>query len=452
MPVFEKNYKIAAGELKIKITYWSTVNGVLDFGIINIGELEYGYEDEDQLTFFPNVFRMEFTDFERKNYAILKYSLENYPEQKHEDTGRVEVFLNGSTYPVYDGYIDQETLTYDEEKRVTSFEAVDFILELKNITTFDINKAMGYIYDPTAWPPQPKHLVDLPTVLLQIYRKIYPDLRLTFTSNIADFNKPEFNGFYWDHNWKFYAYDNSFPPREKIATWNNSPLIPIFAFYQHFWDVRYEMETLAELIRQLSKEFGALIGSTAKNKVFFTKKYGKFTGVTNALDKNIISGSLNKTLHLKKVQSVKNNNDGGVVKKGTFQENPDRAGIPKNKYNNLEMKTYLWTNSIFSSNVELYTTEPIQYKVGEGIVDPDLNTGTTETKWKIQDLITEYTYTSRKRSRDKFEMELNGIDYDLFKVYPLNIATGGTKNVRPMVIKKNLLTNTTSMTALEVGL
>jgi len=449
MPVFEKNYKIAAGELKIKITYWSAANGVLDFGIINIGELEYGYEDEDQLTFFPNVFRMEFTDFERKNYAILKYSLDNYPEQKHEDTGRVEVFLNGSTYPIYDGYIDQETLTYDEEKRVTSFEAVDFILELKNITTFDINKAMGYIYDPTAWPPQHKHLVDLPTVLLHIYRKIYPDLRLAFTSNIADFNKPEFNGFYWDHNWKFHAKNISLD--EKPVTWNNSPLIPIFAFYQYFWDERYEMVTLAELVRQLSKEFGALIGSTAKNKVFFTKKYGKFTSVTNALDNNIISGSMNKTLHLKKVQSVKNDNRTGVTK-GTYYPNPDQLGVPQNKYNTISIKTYLWTDSISSSNVELYTTGPTQYKVGEGIVDPDLNTGTTETKWKIQDLITEYTYISRKRSRDKFEMELNGIDYDLFKVYPLNIATGGTRNVRPMVIKKNLLTNTTSMTALEVGL
>lgn len=441
MPVFEKNYKIAAGELKIKITYWSTINGVLDFGIINIGELEYGYEDEDQLTFFPNVFRMEFTDFERKNYAILKYSLDNYPEQKHEDTGRIEVFLNGSTYPLYDGYIDQETLTYDEEKRVTLFEAVDFILELKNITTFDINKAIGYPAGP------PKHLADLPTVLLQIYRKIYPDLRLTFTNSITEFNKPEFNGFYWDHNWKFYAYDSSL--NEKIATWNNSPLIPIFAFYQYFWDEKYEMETLAELIRQLSKEFGAIIGSTAKNKVFFTKKYGKFTGATNALDNNIISGSLNKTLHLKKVQSVKNNNEGGTVTQGTYQANPDRAGLPKNKYNNLEMKTYMWTNSISSSNVELYTTGSSPYKVGEGIVDADIN---PNTRWKIQNLITYYTYVCRTRSRDKYDMELNGIDYDLFKVYPLNIATGGMRYVRPMVIKKNLLTNTTSMTALEVGL
>lgn len=445
MPVLEKIYKVAAGELKIKITYWSTVNGVLDFGVINIGELEYGYEDEDQLTFFPNVFRIEFTDFERKNYAILKYSLDNYPEQKHEDTGRVEVFLNGSSYAVYDGYIDQETLTYDEEKRVTSFEAVDFILELKNITTFDINKAIGYPAGP------PKHLADLPRVLLQIYRKIYPDLRLTFTNSITEFNKPEFNGFYWDHNWKFYAYDSSL--NEKIATWNNSPLIPIFAFYQYFWDENYEMETLAELIRQLSKEFGALIGSTAKNKVFFTKKYGKFSGVTDALDNNIISGSLNKTLHLKKVQAVKNNNPGGEVKWGTYQVNPDRAGLPKNKYNNLEMKTYFWSNSIFSSNVELFSGTEIEFKVGEGIVDPDLNININEeTRWKIQNLVTYYTHISRIKSRDKFEMELNGIEYDLFKVYPLNIATGGMRYLRPMVIKKNLLKNTTSMTALEVGL
>lgn len=475
MPVFEKNYKIAAGELKIKITYWSTVNGVLDFGIINIGELEYGYEDEDQLTFFPNVFRMEFTDFDRKNYAILKYSLDNYPEQKHEDTGRVEVFLNGSIYPIYDGYIDQETLTYDEEKRVTSFEAVDFILELKNITTFNMAD------NPNANPPA---LESIPSVLWKIYRKVYPELPETMTAenitnNIATFNSSSFRGIYWDHNWIFKGKRRVFTGPNiltdyydvyETADWKYDFFAPRFAFYVSFWN-NYPAGTLAELVKQLGKEFGALIGSTQKNKIFFKKRYFYNQGSYEELDSKIISESFSKTLFLKPAKNVRNNhgflevNEGlGTLSPG-YDKNPNRGSTPANAYNNIDITTYFGTLAdslegdpqFWNTNVEIKKGS-YNYRVSKSILDPDIvdpeivDPEIVDNNRRIQELITYYTLKSRERSRDKYEMELYGTDYDLSKSYRLNIATGGTRYLRPMVIKKNLLTNTTSMTALEVGL
>jgi hypothetical protein len=458
MPVVEKIYKVAAGELKIKITYFSTANGVLDFGVINIGELEYGYEDEDQLTFFPNVFRMEFTDFERKNYDILKYSLDNYPAQKFEDTGRVEVFLNGSTYAIYDGYIDQETLTYDEEKRVTSFEAVDFILNLKNITTFNMRSdPLGYPY-PGGLPPK---LETVPYVLWRIYKNIYPDLpepmplppplfEQGITNQITKFNKKDYMGIYWKHNWKFTGHNNytvpgGFSYNSTSADWSTDYFKPVFAFFKYFWEERYEMYTLADLIKQLSKEFGAVIGSTGKNKVFFIKRFPDYGGIKEPLDGAIIAGSLIKTLYLKKITAVKNNNElFGPTKSFVFPENPNRPGYPKNNDDYMEIKTYFGTQPSgaldltdgWQTSIRLTHTDDNIYKVGKTITDPDFDYIDNPAPWTLQNLTTEYVYRSRQKSRDKYEMELNGIEYDLFKSYSILGPLNSVKALRPMVIKK----------------
>lgn len=450
MPVLEKIYKVAAGELKIKITYWNPANEVLDFGIINIGELEYGYEDEDQLTFFPNVFRVEFTDFERKNYLILKKSLERYPDLTHEQTGRVQVVLNGKE--IYDGYIEHETLTYDESKRVTSFDAVDFILELKNITTFAMSG--------------PTELIDLPEVLYTIYKQIYPGLSNNAAFNPEIYNGSTYSGIIWDHNWIFRGERRDLP--DVYTDWRTNCREPIFAFNHHFWgDHGYAMPTLAELVRQLAKEFGAIIGSTEKNKVFFKKRFGAASSANEFLDSNIISGTLSKTLYLRRIQSVRNDNaflgatpDSETIQ-GTFVANPSRPLEPLNKNNNLDIRTYfgstyfpaITTTSNWKTNVQL-KKGPVIYDVGNGIFDPDLHPKIINPRpeKRIQSLTTFYTLKSREKNRDKYEMELNGINYEVYKFYKLNYGGSGVQVLRPMVIKKNLLKNTTSMTALEVGL
>lgn len=472
MAFTEIDYNITVGVLKIKLTYFDINNRELNLGVINIGELEYGYEDEDQLTFFPNIFRIEFTDFDRINYEVLKKSLDRYPLLDYKACGRVEVWLKkfgaANFETIYDGFIDNETLSYDEKSRVTSFEAVDFILDLKNITTYDLRS------DPGMFPPK---LENVPYVLWRIYKNIYPEMpeptipSYGITNQISMFNDelPNMNpykGIYWKHNWKFTGHNNYSTPtgfsyNETSADWSTDYFKPVFAFFKYFWNERYEMYTLADLIKQLSKEFGAVIGSTVKNKVFFIKRYPDYGSVKEPLDGKIIEGTLSKTLYLRKVASVKNQNElFGTTKSFTFDENPDRPGYPKKKEDNLEIKTYFGTmpsNPIdmtdgWQTSVRLTHTDGNIYKVGRTITDPDFSVYEHPQPWTLQTLITEYVYNSRQKNRDKYEMELMGINYDIFKSYSVKDGFNHAKTLRPMLIKKNLLKNTTQMTALEVGL
>ncbi|MBP9095512.1 MAG: hypothetical protein KBG21_02825 [Ignavibacteria bacterium] len=442
MAEYTKEYKVAAGWLKFKITYNSGF-GSLNFDVVNIADLEYGYEDDDQLTFYPNVFRLEFTDFERNNYEILKLSLNTYnpPSIYYETIGKVEVILNRGLGDelLYEGYIEPETLSYAEETRITSFDAVDKILQLKNIS-------IPFFGDPTEWH-------NVPSILYELYKRVFPGLQYNITSDPVVFSSSSFNGIYFDHNWKFQTYA---AVNGATVIWKDAPEQIYFQFGHKFWGNNYyPYNTAADLLRQFALEFGAMIGSPLKNKVYFKKRFIKRDTVNtiNITDK-ILGKSFQKLIALKKIQAVINSNQftGQKIVEGSYVANPNR-GIPDNLYEVLEMNTNLACLEAPDpgSNVSIFVDDPeypVYAVVQKDITDVDLD----DNKYTIQQLITRYTYLSRVNARDKFEMTLSGIDYNIFTHYSLTFPGIPSYVLRPLTIKKNLLNNTTQMTALEVGL
>jgi len=433
---FDKTYRVGRNEIRVKLNYnliYTTHE--LDMDVLDVGKLEFGYEDEDQLTFYPNVLRLEFNDYERNNYHTLKFAFGETPMGNYESNHSGELYFNGAK--VFEGYIDKISLRYDEEKRHISFEMVDYTILLKQKT---VDGA------PTDWSGGVRDVI-------LIYKQVYPALNVNVTQDLSVYASNSFNGAYFKHNWVFRGNGTIGVPSFDVSWADPEGWERVLVFRQKL----YQSGTVwSEVIKSYAREFGMIIGSGGINKIYIVKRFIGSSGFSPKRIDGYLKSFTNQ-VWLSNVAGVRNipqNNPDpptNVVIEGTFATiNGTLNGAPKDKDYVIDMRTILSRTSgdQGNSSIKVYQSGNTQ-EVLNGIYDPDLSPAAYRS---IERIITRYTYLSRIRPRDKFELELSGVDYYMHEYYSMELEGVPSVILRPIQISLDLIKEVTTMQALEVGL
>ena len=443
--IFSREYPIASGLLRIEITYLQTGYGALDLPCMNIAEIEYGYEDDDLLTFFPPVIKFDFSDLEKKNYKILQKTFDLTPPYKPENAHYVKLFLDNGE--IFRGKIDKESMHYDEKNRTLSFEAVDPCVDLKNFNCPVYSMVGG----------NPAHYGDIPSIIAESFSKVYPNTHSGLTSNPAkhESGTTHYDGIYFQHDWKFKAKDIHGATLAEADFANvDGPPYSVKLFRNVF---QSQQMTYADMIKFIAWEFGMIIGVSGYGKVFAIKRFTK--NFNNKLPINEFVISFTKDLHLKNVKGVINHiNQPGVnkISVGTF-ETVD-GGAPKNKDEVLEIQSMMPTYFEGSNDtggptmfIQNGSSEPRRtlFVNNGGVRDDELPFADNQYIG-IADLLAYWTLESRTKTKSKYEFELRGIKFWMHRIYKFT-ENGTEVLIRPMVIKKNLLKNTTTLIGLEAS-
>lgn len=429
--IFDKTYTVGNNQIRLYLKYIADFLGTFEFDLncISIGEIESGYEDDDQLTFYPNVLKLQFTDVARYNYEYLRQVLESYPDSTNIDTTEFQLFYNGEL--MFIGSIDKRSLKYYEKDRILEFEVVDISQELKNLTIDDLTGNAN----------------SLPNYIYLVYKNIYPDLIYNTTNDINAFKSPDFtSGIYWKHNWIFESYlthtlkdfQTSYEDIQFYQIWDN----PIF-----------DKDNYAELLKALAMQFGMVIGSEIPNKVYAYKRFVTTAYAnSNAIDiTNYLIDDYSKELWLPNVLTVRNTfptyNSGTqtVIAGNNSIWNTHDPTQPSNKEALLEISTDMTTNVNYSS--WMYMKLGSNYEVIEYIIEPDFDS----RRSRLEDTIAYLYHRARQRSKDKYEFKVYGLNYSMADYYKVQQSGYGLKILRPMVIKKDLINQSTKITALEIS-
>lgn len=439
--VFEKTYRIGPrgeDELKVKLKYnLIYTDHELDMDVITLGKLEFGYEDEDQLTFYPNVFKLEFNDYKRKNYHTLKFAFGETPLGNYETNHSGQIYLNGNI--IFEGYIDKKTLRYDEDTRHIEFDLVDYTVQLRQ-------KTVGG--NPQDWAGGVRDII-------HIYRLVYPNLNFNVTQNINDYLDNSFNGVFFKHNWVFRGNGTVGVPNFDVSWADATGWDHVNIFRQRIYE---NSVVYSDVLKNYAREFGMIIGSAGVNKINITKRYiNPASFPTRRIDSFIKSYTTEIWLgNIAGVRNIPLNNADpplNVVTEGTFLTvDGTLNGAPQDQDNVIDMRTVLsrqqGTNNTGVANIRVSQGAYVQ-TVLNGIYDPDL----TPAAWReIERIITRYTYLARVRPREKFELDLTGIDYYMHEYYSLQLENIPSVTLRPIHISKDILKKSTQVQALEVGL
>lgn len=432
-----KTYNLPTGLFTFEIN--GPYTGGLQFEIINNLTQEFGYEDNDELTFYPGVLTIEISDPERTQYNQLKYNLDLllYPTE-------ITATINGK---VFRGYIDKETLEYSESTRTTKFECVDVTKKLAN------NNAMMLTNGAPYYRTSPAQRI------YEIWKKVYPTIPCIFSESEAEIINS--GGFYWKHDWQFISKD--------IAgnTLASSSLRAQDLNFPSFWtncvimvENPFLMTQLtdAEYLKFLAREFGMVIGTMGYNQVYVRKRYTNNLVTHNLIpETNIINYT--KTNFIKKVVSCKNhisdpNSYYPPQPAGTNNYYYDDGGYfnrPLDKDIVLEITTYLPEGFGDTGVSTLYIREgETRHSVfgnGGGVRDPELPGSGYQA---IGILLAYWNWYIRKDSRDKYEIEVKGIDYDLHKYYKFMDNT--MRYLRPIRIVKDYINNKSTITGIQNNL
>lgn len=433
MGSYTKTYNIPAGVFTFEIN--GPFAESLNFSIINNLTQEFGYEDNDELTFYPGVLAIEISDPGRTQYTKLKYNLDLtlYPTS-------ITATINGKSFK---GYIDKETLEYSEETRTTKFECVDVTKDIANNNAMILsNGAPYYITSPAQR-------------IYEIWKKVYPSIPCYFSENESDIIN--YGGFYWKHDWQFISKDiggNTLAQSSLRVQDLNAP---------YFWTgcvVLIENPFLltqltdAEYLKFLAREFGMVIGTMGYNQVYIRKRY-----TNNSGDYILIPGdnilNYTKVNSIKKILSCINHiQDGNNIyppqPSGTEQYYYNDGGIfsrPLNKEKVLEITTYLPSEFGDTGVSTLYIKKGevrhSVFKNGGGVKDPEISGNYNA----IGILLAYWNWYIRRDSRDKYEIEVRGIDYDIHKFYKFMDNT--MRRFRPVRIVKDYLQNKSTITGIE---
>lgn len=454
--IFDKTYNLKNCDIRLHFKYIADYLGNFEFNLncISIGEIESGYEDDDQLTFYPNVLKLAFTDVNRYNYEYLRQVLESYPDTTNWETTMFELHYNKKgnvSKRMFLGSVDKKTLKYSEKERTLEFDVVDIMQDLKNITCDYIdtgNNNWASFYNT------------LPRYIYTAYKQIYPDLEYNITNDIDVFKQPNFSGIYLKHNWSFQKYDN--PPGN---TWHNLGTnwedIFIVTPGYHVHDYLFRKDNYANMLKAIALQFGMTIGCEEPNKIY---AYKRFVSNSFAESKAIdilpyLINNYTKELWLPNVICVQNtfsyadpNSNTPLqdtLRVGDWRPNSADSSKPKNLEQIYSITTDANSGSRQRSDTFIYITHPSHnppYIASCSVYDPDINE-TSYMEWILAFLYQK----ARQRSRDKYEFELYGIDYSMADYYKIKQDGYSQKILRPMTLKKDLINNTTKLTALEMG-
>ncbi len=437
---FDKTYRVGSNEIRVKLKYnliYTTHE--LDMDVLDMGKLEFGYEDEDQLTFYPNIMKLEFDDFERKNYYTLKFAFHSTPAGNFEDNHSGEIYYNSRK--VFEGYIDKKTLKYDEDTMRINFEMVDYSIRLKQKSV--VNN------------PGPQDWAGGISDIIQIYKEVYPALDFNITQDISEYNSNSFNGMYFRHNWVFKGNGTTGVPEFNVSWGDPDGWAHVHLFRQRLYE---KSNYYTDLLKNYAKEFGMTIGSGGINKVYAVKR---FIDPANFSPRNITDKvtSLNKEIWLENIVGVRNipeNNPDpptNIRIEGSFVTIDGYLnGKPKDADNVIDFRSLLTrnqgNNNVGAPNIRVSQGSYVQ-TVLNGIYDPDLAPASYRS---IEDIITRYTYLTRIKPKDKYELELSGIDYYIHEYCKLEFADIPSVALRPLKVSIDLLKEVTVMQALEVGI
>lgn len=443
MPIYKEytnSFTLRHGTIGIYFRYIADYLGNYEFNfdVLEMSELEHGYEDDDLLTFSPNILRIGILDYDKKNYGYLKQVLQSAPYYNYEDVAYFEFYYaktGGQANKVFAGYIDKTSLNYDEEKRVTSFEVIDFAKNLRDITC----KVMTGSWE------------NLLYLIAKIYEEVYPNFvqNSYVTDNIDVYKSNYFKGIYWKHNWKFRSNFGAIQDFGNINSYNKFA----FMFDPYFYNSaqgEFPFDTMADLLKALAIEFGLVIGTEAPYKVYAVKRFVRRINVESiAVDvSEYIIGKFTKSIWLKNIICTVNNNvaTGWRVVYGYDRQNPNRLNVPANRETHYEISTrlgcYKNINNISFTTMQIYSDERNRWEpVFEGVKDVDVMTNYAPP----QHVICALYQASREVIHDKYEFELFGVDFSMADYYKLD-----NHILRPLVLKKDYIKNRTTTTALEI--
>ena len=466
MPVqfhtYNSQFTVPAGAAHLTINYASDEyqTDTLDFDVVNIADLQSGYEDDDQLTFYPNVLTVTVDDFTRDNYDVLKYATQLRPpifpiNSSGTTTGLeqyygVELKLNGIT--VFKGYVDSQNIQYDEQTGEMTFDALDYSSLLKTLS-LEIRERGT---DPFMWQ-------SLPTALWWYFKVIYPNLPDPrspsfglITNNPDTFTQMD-RGYYFKHNWTFLCGN---PGQGFIRSWDmNSDPNGWAKARMYVGHIETSSASYSDYIRNLALETGCTIGSDAYNKVYIFKRFMNAAEMQGAEDISgkILSDGFSRFVHLPYIRGVRNinkRNPANITIEGDFPVFNQEANS-KPLFENIQLDISTIHQRSISEDGE---NGPSTFKgrddqnneadVLNGIFDPSLDLGYN----RIERIITRWTYLTRIRNRDRFEFRLDGINYRMHKIYLFWFSNIHYAYLRPMVIKRKLIEDITEMTALEINL
>lgn len=443
--IMTKSYSLPVGNVMVKIHYDRTWTPYyLDFHLTDQDDqltLSYGYEDEDQLTFYPNVSKFVFEDHDRKNFDVLKYSLGEYARLEPSNRfqyGGVEVSLNGQLK--FKGYIDELTLEYDEDNLTTSFEALDLTAMLSELIV-DRQKIVNIIGEFTRLP--------LSTFIYAIYRQIWSD----FGIGVYDVSliNSGLGGLFIKHDWRFTGRRIN-PFDERTKDWS----IPV-QFQQTIFNLDTTTlfnddrpgRTWADFLRILALQFAVTIGTEDYGKVYFVKRFG-FAGRTPVDISNMVVGNeLSVRLHLpvlKGVHVINTWNGVRIYNYGTVEQESNGSFV----YPNLVKVINTYVGSFTEGNITgtaIYVDNG-NYPVLNGVRDPDLGV----SGFHAYQVTGQWYLKARIRPKSLVEFTADGINYSMTGLY--KVTPPDTNDIstifRPMTLEKSYTTAQTRIVGVEI--
>lgn len=414
---------------------------------IEVSEIDYGYEDDDLLTFSPPVLTLGFSDPDGINYLALKSAFNKSPDIVNnlpDPFGysffhSVTLSINSSV--IFYGFIDKQSLQYVQnntsESNYITFDVLDASTDLKNI-----NLSGG--------------ASDYAGGIIEIYniiKNVFKNFQYNVTNNLNTFESPDFNGIYLKHDWTF---DNFGEIGQVIfsRSWNinaDSNGYDKIQWYRE-WLMKGS-SNLAIYLKNIANEFAMSIGISSYNKVYIIKRFSIPTDseITNL--NNIITSDFNRSIHLSNIIGTRVNiNKNGNIYSAIGGDFPTVSGGINDtaKYPTLTREiTGFNTERVTDVNSGSATFRIIKHdntvhSVLNGVIDPVLAQRDL-AHW----LNAKWLYLSQSKCKDLIECSAPGINFFMHRYYSYNFA-GIVSTFRPIRITKDYINNLTNLTLLEV--
>jgi hypothetical protein len=394
---FGKSYKTASGDVLAIID--GTGLDLMDCDLKKIDRLSVGFDDADELVFFPSKIKLQFRD---PSKALYDYMRANTPN--------VSVQLNGD--PFYYGIPDVMQVTRIEKTRESEFVAFDASNQLKNIK---IKDSIGSDLNPLGYIDGV--YVATRQLILDIFKQINPDVTLHVNQD-------------WAFKLRAPLDDPTYTFDQTLLKTN-----PLFFGTKPF-------DTLADLLKNLAQNFGCSAGMFDRNNAYFVKRW-KSSASPISLD---MTGTTRRVKQFKRSTWLAQLNAVRVNEKGPFTDTYTEgdwdalpSGEPRYPDKTLQVDLW-WGTSNTSTNISIFDGEAVRNlaTIQDLAVD--------STFRNVRETVAKYLYNYRSIARQKYESTLYGLDYSI-----LNLYSYGAITLRPSKLDYDLSKHETQMTAVDIS-
>lgn len=408
-----------------------------DVYITDLGQKEEDYQIED-LLITPSFYKSELSvpsgsDFRKYFYGK---SEERFAKANRNAEVSLEIKSEGSTTwkEEFLGNIIIKSLDYNPESTRFVFEAAPDMEILGRTMLYDLdgNPINPFGYPVPTWPyDNDVKLVDL---LIDCYKLVNPNL------TVSDLNL--------QHDWLFYAWlwiDDSFIMEE--YDWLLSELRIQYASL--FFDSGFGIDSVADVLRYIAREFCCFTGMLSKNKPFFKKVMYSQTPFNLSEDSYL---DIDERYELNKINYVRVDTkwhiDGTTYGEQAFHAPNAEAftGLKDTFYNlNNLLAAWIMNNGTRISNIRagIRQFDPLTDHYVHGARDPNIHYPGTSTIWynvvgypdivPIGQLVADFWYNVRS---DINKCRLDKIITHNINVSLLNNVIFGDREYMPLRILK----------------